>query len=209
MTYPFKLPQLPYPYDALEPYIDAKTMEIHHTKHHQAYVDKLNAAMEKWPEGQKMELEEILKNLDAVPETIRAAVRNHGGGHYNHSLFWQIMKPRGGGEPTGKLAEALRRDFGDFSKFKEAFTTAALGVFGSGWAWLVVENSKFEIRNSKLLVITTPNQDTPISQGHTPILGIDVWEHAYYLKYQNRRQEYIENWWNTINWQRVMEYYQK
>jgi Fe-Mn family superoxide dismutase len=207
MPYPFKLPQLPYPYDALEPYIDAKTMEIHHTKHHQAYVDKLNAAIEKWPEGQALELDMILRNLDAVPEAIRTAVRNHGGGHYNHSLFWTFMKKDGGGEPEGELLEAIKSNFGSFDDFKEAFTNAALGVFGSGWAWLVIENSKFEIRNSKLLVITTPNQDTPISQGHTPILGIDVWEHAYYLKYQNRRQEYIENWWNVVNWQQVEEYY--
>jgi len=198
MRYPFQLPKLPYPYDALEPYIDAKTMEIHHTKHHQAYVDKLNAAMEKWPEGQKMELEEILKNIDAVPEAIRTTVRNHGGGHYNHSLFWQIMKPQGGGEPTGELAEAIRRDFGDFSKFKEEFTAAALGVFGSGWAWLVMENSKLKVKSSKLLIVTTPNQDTPLAMGYSPILGIDVWEHAYYLKYQNRRQEYITAWWNVV-----------
>jgi Fe-Mn family superoxide dismutase len=178
-------------------------MELHHTKHHQAYVDKLNAAMEKWPEGQALELEEILKNLERVPEAIRAAVRNHGGGHYNHSLFWQVMKPGGGGEPSGELAEAIARNFGDFAKFKESFTNAALGVFGSGWAWLTIENSKFEIRNSKLLIVTTPNQDTPLSQGLTPILGIDVWEHAYYLKYQNRRQEYIAGWWNVVNWEGV------
>jgi Fe-Mn family superoxide dismutase len=207
MRYPFKLTQLPYPYDALEPYIDAKTMEIHHTKHHQTYVDKLNTAIEKWPEGQALELDMILRNLDAVPEAIRTAVRNHGGGHYNHSLFWTFMKKDGGGEPKGELLEAIKSNFGSFDEFKEAFTNAALGVFGSGWAWLVKENQKSNIKNQKLFIVTTPNQDTPISQGHTPILGIDVWEHAYYLKYQNRRQEYIENWWNVVNWQQVEEYY--
>jgi Fe-Mn family superoxide dismutase len=231
MKYPYKLPQLPYGYDALEPHIDARTMEIHHTKHHQTYVDKLNAAMEKWPEGQEMELEEILKNLNAVPEAIRQAVRNHGGGHYNHSLFWNMLEPDGAspnagrsraspgvgrprGEPQGELAAAMQNNFGDFAKFKEAFTAAALGVFGSGWVWLtlskakglalskaeglVTENPKSEIRNSKLSIVTTPNQDTPISQGLTPIIGLDVWEHAYYLKYQNRRADYVAAWWNVV-----------
>ncbi|MFN7088486.1 MAG: superoxide dismutase [Candidatus Paceibacteria bacterium] len=194
--YPFKLPPLPYSYDALEPYIDAKTMEIHHTKHHQGYVDKLNAAMERWPEGQAMELSDILKDLNAVAEDIRTQVRNHGGGHFNHSLFWQMMKPGGGGKPTGAMLEAIRRDFGEFEKFKEAFTNAALGIFGSGWAWLAESDGKLQI-------VTTPNQDTPLSQNLKPILGIDVWEHAYYLKYQNRRPEYVEAWWNVINWDEV------
>lgn len=194
MRYPFTLPKLPYPYDALEPYIDSRTMEIHHTKHHQTYVDKLNAAMEKWPEGQALELEEILKNLDALPEIIRAAVRNHGGGHYNHSLFWQMLKSpvsEAINAPTGTLADAIKAQFGDFAKFKEAFTASALGVFGSGWTWLVAADGK-------LLIITTANQDTPLALGHTPILGLDLWEHAYYLKYQNRRQEYIDAWWNIV-----------
>lgn len=197
MKYPFELPKLPYAYDALEPYIDARTMEIHHTKHHQAYVDKLNAAMEKWPEGQAQKLEDILRNLEIIPETIRVAVRNHGGGHYNHSLFWRIMKKNGGGEPTGGLADAINASFGDFSKFKEFFAKTALGVFGSGWAWLV-KNAAGE-----LSVISTPNQDTPVTQGLIPLFGLDVWEHAYYLQYQNRRQEYVENWWNVINWDEV------
>lgn len=192
MKYPFTLPPLPYTYDALEPHIDAKTMEIHHDKHHGGYVAKLNDALAKWPEGQTMELEEILTHLDAVPETIRSAVRNNGGGHFNHSLFWQTMKPGGGGEPTGEMLEAINRDFGDFVKFKEAFTASALGVFGSGWAWLVDVNGKLQI-------VTTPNQDTPLALGYKPIIGLDVWEHAYYLKYQNRRQEYVENWWNVVN----------
>jgi Fe-Mn family superoxide dismutase len=199
MKYPYKLPPLPYGYDALEPHIDARTMEIHHTKHHQTYVDKLNAAMEKWHEGQEMEIEEILKNLDAVPEAIRQAVRNHGGGHWNHSFFWQNLKPGATPESTGALLEAIRRDFGDFAKFKEAFSAAALSVFGSGWVWLVEVNSKSKIENSaKLLIVTTPNQDTPLAQGLTPIIGLDVWEHAYYLKYQNRRADYIAAWWNVV-----------
>ncbi len=203
MKYPFTLPKLSYPYDALEPYIDAKTMELHHSKHHQGYVDKLNAAIEKWPEGKILELEEILKNLDIVPESIRQAVRNHGGGHYNHSLFWKIMKPGAAVEPKGDLAKAIENNFGNFSKFKEEFTNAALGVFGSGWAWLVAENSMTAIENAKLKIITTPNQDTPLAAGYTPIVGIDVWEHAYYLKYQNRRQEYIEAWWNVLDWESI------
>lgn len=199
MKYPYELPPLPYAYDALEPHIDTKTMEIHHTKHHRAYVDKLNAALEGWPEGQGKELEELLRNLDSVPENIRTAVRNHGGGHLNHSFFWPLMK-KGGGEPAGEIAEAIKKEFSDFAKFKEAFTNAALGVFGSGWAWLAVGNGKLEI-------IKTPNQDSPISQGKIPVLGIDVWEHAYYLKYQNRRPEYVEAWWNIVNWEEVERRY--
>ena len=202
MKYPFVLPKLPYSYDALEPHIDARTMEIHHTKHHQVYVDKLNAAMERWPEGQATELEDILKNLDSVPEAIRTAVRNHGGGHYNHSLFWEIMAPPShkaaagneNNEPQGKLADAIKKDFGDFAKFKEAFTNAAMGVFGSGWAWLAKD------ANGKLTALTAPNQDSPLAQGLAPIIGLDVWEHSYYLKYQNRRADYIAAWWNVVSW---------
>lgn len=196
MKYPYQLPSLPYSYDALEPYLDARTMEIHHTKHHQAYVDKLNAALLSWPEGQKKSLEELLKNLEAVPANIRTALRNHGGGHWNHSFFWPIMKKGGGGEATGDLAAAIKSSFGEFAAFKEEFTKAALGIFGSGWAWLIPTNGKLQI-------ITTPNQDTPLSIGHTPILGIDVWEHAYYLKYQHQRAEYIAAWWNVINWEQA------
>jgi Fe-Mn family superoxide dismutase len=211
---------LPYPYDALEPHIDAKTMEIHHGKHHNTYVTKLNEALASWPEGQGKTLGELLKNLDAIPEATRKAVRNHGGGHLNHSLFWPTMNPpsrevfnseaqtRGatvGKEPGGELMEAIKSEFSEFAKFKEEFTKAATGVFGSGWAWLVVEKSKIKNQKSKLLIITTPNQDTPLSQGLAPILGLDVWEHAYYLKYQNRRPEYIEAWWNVVNWEQVAE----
>lgn len=199
MNYKYQLLPLPYSYDALEPYIDAKTMEIHHTKHHQGYVDKLNAALEEWPEGQGKTLEELLKNLADVPENIRTAVRNQGGGHFNHSFFWPLMKKGGGGLLVGTLAEAIKKDFGEFAKFKEEFTKAATGLFGSGWAWLVLDT------NGKLLVRTTPNQDTPLADGQVPILGLDVWEHAYYLKYQNRRPEYIEAWWNVINWEQAEE----
>jgi Fe-Mn family superoxide dismutase len=191
-----ELPKLPYPYDALEPYIDARTMEIHHTKHHQGYVNNLNAALEKTPELQKKSLEDLLRGVTKVPETIRTAVRNHGGGHANHSLFWQIMKPKGGGAPAGKLADALKGSFGDFAKFKQTFTNAAATRFGSGWAWLVVQGGKLE-------VYSTANQDSPFMDGKTPVLGLDVWEHAYYLKYQNRRAEYIEAWWNLVNWDEV------
>lgn len=208
MKYPFVLPQLSYLYETLEPHINAKTMEIHHTKHHQVYVDKLNAAMEKWPEGQAIELEEILKNLDIVPEAIRSAVRNHGGGHYNHSLFWQMIIPpanKGFEEPQGALINAIETNFSNFVKFKELFTVTALDVFGSGWAWLVRSNNEQATGSQELKIIATPNQDTPLAQGFTPILGLDVWEHAYYLKYQNRRKEYIENWWNVVNWKWVGE----
>lgn len=203
--YKFELPALPYSFDALEPHIDAKTMEIHHTKHHGTYVTKLNEALEKWPEGQGKTLRELLANLESIPdEAIRKAIRNHGGGHYNHSLFWRMMGPPSpkateGQAPSGELADAINSTFGDFTKFKEEFTKAATGVFGSGWAWLVVDSA------GKLKVVTTPNQDSPISQGQKPILGLDVWEHAYYLKYQNRRPEYIEAWWNVVNWDQVAE----
>ncbi len=192
----YTLPQLPYPYNALEPYIDAQTMEIHHTKHHQAYIDKLNAALEKYPEWQNKPVEELLKSLESVPEDLRTAVRNHGGGHYNHSLFWKLIKP-GGGQPGAAVAEAINKTFGSFEEFKKKFTDAALGRFGSGWAWLVKDST------GALLVTSTANQDSPLSEGQKPLLGLDVWEHAYYLKYQNRRAEYIEAFWNVVNWAEI------
>lgn len=197
------LPPLPYSYDALEPYIDAKTMEIHHTKHHQGYVDKLNAALEKYPDLQERPLEDLLKNLAslAVDEKDRTAIRNHGGGHLNHSLFWQIMGPQAGGEATGALAEAINNTFGSFEKLKQEFSSAALNIFGSGWGWLVLNKSK------EVEIITTPNQDSPILNKHIPILGIDMWEHAFYLLRQNRKNEYVEAWWNVVNWQQAEENY--
>ncbi|HSH51139.1 MAG TPA: superoxide dismutase [Bacteroidales bacterium] len=191
-----ELPKLPYAYDALEPHIDARTMEIHHTKHHNTYVTKLNEAIAGNAELEAKSLEDLLTNLDAVPEAVRTAVRNNGGGHFNHTLFWEIMGPNGGGTPTGELAEAINKAFGSFDAFKEQFAQAAAGRFGSGWAWLVVNNGALEI-------MSTPNQDTPISEGKTPILGLDVWEHAYYLKFQNRRPEYISAFWNVVNWDEV------
>ena len=190
------LPPLPYDYGALEPHIDARTMEIHHTKHHQGYVTNLNTALEKAPNLQNKSLEDLLGNLDAVPESVRTAVRNNGGGHWNHSMFWQIMGPATGGEPTGKLADAMKSTFGGFAQFKEKFAAAATGRFGSGWAWLLAEGGKLSIES-------TPNQDNPVMQGKSPILGLDVWEHAYYLKYQNRRADYIGAWWNVVNWEEV------
>ncbi len=201
MKYPYALPSLPYPYDALEPYIDKMTMEIHHTKHHQGYVNNLNSALEKYPEFHNLELEEILKNLNQLPEEIRTVVRNNGGGHYNHSLFWEIMKPNGGGEPKGKLAEAINETFGSFENFKNLFSETALKHFGSGWAWLVLTPDK------KLKVYSLPNQDSPLMNGDLPIIGLDVWEHAYYLKYQNRRNEYIQSWWNVVNWEKLENIY--
>jgi Fe-Mn family superoxide dismutase len=191
-----ELPKLPYPYDALEPHIDARTMEIHHTKHHQGYVNNLNAALEKAPDLQKKSLEELLRGINSVPEAIRTAVRNHGGGHANHTLFWQIMKPKGGGEPHGKLADAITKSFGSVAKFKETFSGAAGSRFGSGWAWLVVKDGKLQVES-------TANQDSPFMDGKTPVLGLDVWEHAYYLKYQNKRADYIQAWWNVVNWDEV------
>jgi Fe-Mn family superoxide dismutase len=192
----YTLPELPYAYDALEPHIDARTMEIHHTKHHQTYVDKLNAALEgqNTPEGESVE--DLMRNFDKVPESIKTAVRNHGGGHANHSLFWTIMGPGGGGDPSGDVASALTEAFGDFNAFKEKFNTTAANVFGSGWAWLVVDGGKLD-------VIGRPNQDSPLAEGKEPILGLDVWEHAYYLKYQNRRPDYVGAWWNVVNWEEV------
>ena len=198
---PHELPQLPYAYDALEPHIDARTMEIHHTKHHQGYVNNLNAALEKHPELEKKSVEELLKDLNAIPEDIRTAVRNNGGGHANHSMFWPIMSPDGGGEPEGALADAINSSFGSFSDFKDQFSKAAAGRFGSGWAWLCVD------KGGKLTITSTPNQDNPVSDGLRPVLGLDVWEHAYYLKYQNRRPEYISAWWNIVNWKQVAKNY--
>ena len=194
---PHTLPPLPYAANALEPHIDAQTMEIHHGKHHNAYVTNLNAALEKAPELADKPLEELLKNLNAVPESIRTAVRNNGGGHWNHSQFWKTMGPNAGGAPTGKLAEAITASFGDFEKFKEQFNAAGAGRFGSGWVWLVKEGNK-------LAITSTPNQDNPLMEGKpAPLLGNDVWEHAYYLKYQNRRPDYLKAWWNVVNWSEV------
>lgn len=198
----FNLPSLNYGYDELEPFIDAKTMEIHFTKHHQGYVNNLNKALEGHKELQGLSLEDLIRSLDRVPEEIRTAVRNNGGGHLNHSMFWEIMKPSGGGEPNPMLLAKIKENFGSFQEFKEDFKKAALGRFGSGWAWLVLDGDKLEI-------VSTPNQDNPISDGKRPILGIDVWEHAYYLKYQNKRNEYIDSWFSTINWDKVEENFNK
>ena len=194
----FKLPDLGYSFDALEPYIDAKTMEIHHDKHHGAYVEKLNTALEKYPDWQNKTIEEILSDIKNVHEDIKTAVQNNGGGHVNHSLFWQIMKPGGPKEPTGQVSDFINSQFGGFEKFKTQFAEAATNRFGSGWAWLVKKSGGFEI-------YSTANQDSPLMEGKTPIMGLDVWEHAYYLKYQNRRPEYIEAWWNVVNWEAVEE----
>ncbi|MGE8206233.1 superoxide dismutase SodA [Heyndrickxia sp. NPDC080065] len=196
----FELPQLPYAYDALEPHIDKETMNIHHTKHHNTYVTNLNAALEGNEELLSKSVEEIISNLDAVPEAKRTAVRNNGGGHANHSLFWKLLSPNGGGEPTGDLADAINTKFGSFDQFKEAFAAAGAGRFGSGWAWLVLNNGELEITS-------TPNQDSPLMEGKTPILGLDVWEHAYYLNYQNRRPDYMKAFWNVVNWDEVSKLY--
>lgn len=196
----FQLPALPYAYDALEPFIDAQTMTIHHTKHHQAYITNLNAALEKHPELGNWSLTDLVAKLADVPEDIRGAVRNHGGGHWNHDLFWQVMAPKAGGEPRGALAKAIDSDFGGFTNFKAEFDKAAMGRFGSGWAWLIV-------KGGKLAVTSSANQDTPLSEGFKPVLGIDVWEHAYYLKYQNRRADYVAAFWNVINWDEVARRY--
>lgn len=192
----YSLPSLPYAYDALEPHIDARTMEIHHTKHHQTYVDKLNAAVEGKDDLAYDNVDDLLRNFSSVPADIQGPVRNHGGGHSNHSLFWTILGPGGGGEPSGPIAEAISSTFGSFSEFQEKFNTAATNHFGSGWAWLVKENGE-------LTVLSTPNQDSPLMEGRTPIMGLDVWEHAYYLKYQNRRPEYIAAFWNAVNWDEI------
>ena len=192
----YELPSLPYAFDALEPYIDTMTMQIHHSKHHNAYVTNLNAALEKYPNLADMSLEELVGNLQSVPEDIRTAVRNHGGGHYNHSIFWTVMSPNGGGEPKGALASAISEAFGSFSDFKEKFSATAAGRFGSGWAWL-------GFKGGKLAVISMPNQDAPLMEGLTPILGLDVWEHAYYILYKWEKAKYVENWWNVVNWAEV------
>jgi len=196
----FELPKLNYSYDALEPYIDAQTMEIHHTKHHQAYTDKLNTALENAPDIASKSIEDILRDLDSVPNDIRAAVRNNGGGYYNHNLFWQIMGP-GSKNPEPVLSDAIDKAFGSFDEFKEKFSEAGLTQFGSGWAWLVARDGNLEI-------MQTSNQDCPLSDGVNPILCLDVWEHVYYLKYQNKRLEYIENFWNVVNWEKVSELYE-
>jgi Fe-Mn family superoxide dismutase len=191
------LPPLTYAYDALEPHIDQATMQFHHDKHHAAYVKNLNAALDKHPELKSKPVEEMLRNLNSVPADIRQIVRNNGGGHVNHSMFWLIMKPQGGGEPTGAIASAINQSFGSFAAFKKQFNEAGTGRFGSGWVWLVLN------KNGKLEVTTTANQDSPLSEGKYPIMGNDVWEHAYYLKYQNRRPEYLDAWWNVLNWDEI------
>jgi len=198
----YKLPSLPYEHDALEPHIDKRTMEIHHGKHHQGYTNKVNAALE----GHKfadLPIEEVLSRITEVPEDIRQGVINNGGGYANHKLFWSILSPEGGGEPTGKLADEIESEFGSFEKFKEEFSSAATGQFGSGWGWLCVDDS------GNLKVISTPNQDSPLMNGLTPILGVDVWEHAYYLHYQNRRPDYVSAFWNIVNWDKVNELYEE
>lgn len=196
----FTLPPLPYAYDALEPHIDAKTMEIHHSKHHQAYVNNLNAAVEKAPELAGKSLDDLMRGIATVPDSVRAAVRNNGGGHWNHSMFWEVMGAGKGGEPGGTLAAAIATAFGDFNKFKEQFAAAGATRFGSGWAWLVNDGGT-------LSITSTPNQDNPLMDGKTPILGLDVWEHAYYLKYQNKRPDYIAAWWNVVDWDAVAQRY--
>ncbi|MBA4535835.1 superoxide dismutase [Bacillus aquiflavi] len=196
----FELPKLPYAYDALEPHIDKETMNIHHTKHHNTYVTNLNNALDGNASLLEKSVEDVIANLGAVPESARTAVRNNGGGHANHSLFWQVISPNGGGEPKGELLEAINKQFGSYESFKEEFSKAATTRFGSGWAWLVVNNGELE-------VTSTPNQDSPLMEGKTPILGLDVWEHAYYLKYQNRRPEYINAFWNVVNWNEVAKRY--
>ncbi len=198
-----ELPPLPYDYAALEPHIDAQTMQTHHDKHHAAYVNNLNAALEKAPQLQGKSAEDLIKDLNSVPEEIRVAVRNNGGGHVNHTMFWQIMAPKAGGEPSGAIADAIKDTFGGFDKLKEQFNDAGVKRFGSGWVWLVGSNS-----GGKLQIISTANQDNPLTDGQQPILGNDVWEHAYYLKYQNRRPEYLTAWWNTVNWEEVNKRFQ-
>ena len=193
---PFKLPALPYAFDALEPHLDARTMEIHHDRHHQAYVTNLNKAVANQETMAKKSIDHLLRHLDEVPDSVRTAIRNHGGGHYNHSLFWQMMKKDGGGEPRGALAKAIEQQFGSFAKFKEDFSGAAMKVFGSGWAWLSLDEKNLKIA-------TSANQDSPLLHGHLPLLGLDVWEHAYYLKYQNKRVDYVSAFFNVINWDYV------
>lgn len=197
----YELPPLPYPNSALEPHIDAQTMEIHHDKHHQAYITNLNKALGSNADLASRPIDELIKNMDAVPENIRTAVRNNGGGHSNHTFFWNIMGPNGSGAPTGEVADAIKETFGSFEALQEKINAAGAARFGSGWAWLVVSKDK------KLEVISTPNQDSPIMDGHTPVLGVDVWEHSYYLKYQNKRPDYLKAWWNTVNWEAVNKHY--
>ncbi|MEX1997642.1 MAG: superoxide dismutase [Candidatus Andersenbacteria bacterium] len=198
---PFTLPELPYAYDALEPHIDARTMEIHHQKHHGTYVEKLNVALQDQDNLAEKSVEDLISDLETIPENIRTAVRNHGGGHANHSFFWQIMSPDGGGGPTGEIEAALMENFGDFASFQAKFNEVATGRFGSGWAWLVVNKA------GELEVMSTANQDSPISAGQVPLLGLDVWEHAYYIKFLWNRAEYIKSWWNVVNWKQVQENY--
>jgi Fe-Mn family superoxide dismutase len=190
------LPALPYPTDALEPHIDKMTMEVHHGKHHQAYVTNLNAALDKHPELQSKSIEDLLKSINTVPEDIRTAVRNNGGGHANHSMFWQVMGPNAGGAPTGAIADAINGSFGDFAKFKEEVKKAGVGRFGSGWAWVIDQGGKLAVESSA-------NQDSPLMEGKKIVFGVDVWEHAYYLKYQNRRPDYLDAWWNVVNWAEI------
>ncbi|MDQ0430040.1 Fe-Mn family superoxide dismutase [Planomicrobium stackebrandtii] len=197
----YELPELPYAYDALEPHIDKETMNIHHTKHHNTYITNVNAALEGHDDLASKSIEELISDLDAVPEAARTAVRNNGGGHANHSLFWKLLSPSGGGNPTGALGEAINSKFGSFDEFKEKFAAAGKTRFGSGWAWLVLSNGELEITS-------TPNQDSPLMEGKTPLLGLDVWEHAYYLKYQNKRPDYINAFWNVVNWEEVSNRYE-
>ncbi|MGH2318149.1 superoxide dismutase [Planococcus sp. 4-30] len=197
----YELPELPYAYDALEPHIDKETMNIHHTKHHNTYITNVNAALEGHEDLASKSVEELISDLNAVPESIRTAVRNNGGGHANHSLFWKLLSPNGGGNPTGALGEAINSKFGSFDEFKEKFAAAGKTRFGSGWAWLVLSNGELE-------VTSTPNQDSPLMEGKTPLLGLDVWEHAYYLKYQNKRPDYINAFWNVVNWEEVSNRYE-
>ena len=197
----YELPPLPYDYNALEPYIDEETMHLHHDKHHQAYVNNLNAALQGQSQFENMSVDDLMRQINSVPESIRTAVRNNGGGHANHSMYWQIMKPNGGGEPTGDLANAINSAFGSFDQFKAAFNDAGAKRFGSGWAWLVIGP------DGKLAVTSTANQDSPLMEGQYPVMGNDVWEHAYYLKYQNRRPEYLAAWWNVLNWDEIAKRY--
>ncbi len=199
---PHTLPTLPYTYDALEPHFDARTMEIHHTKHHQAYVTNLNAALDKHPALHEKTVEELVADLEMIPEDIRTAVRNHGGGHLNHSMFWELIAPGAGGKPSGALMQAIEKTFGSFEKFQDQFAAAAAARFGSGWAWLIVDGKS-------LAIVSTANQDNPITDGKTPILGLDVWEHAYYLLYQNRRPDFVKAFWNVVNWKEVEKRYQE
>ncbi len=201
-TGPYTLPPLPYPYEALEPHIDTLTMQIHHDKHHKAYVDNANKLLADQPELAKLSPEELLVSLDKAPEATRTGLRNNVGGHVNHSLFWQMMSPKGAGKPSGDLAKAIEKDFKSFDDFQKQFSDAALKRFGSGWAWLMGKNGKLEI-------LSTANQDSPVTEGAIPLLGVDVWEHAYYLKYQNRRPEYVAAWWNVVNWDFVNEQFKK